>query len=424
MNKEITENARAALSSTEAYRIIGELFDEGSFIETGRFLTSSDDFCELAAGYGAISGCPAYAFVQNSDICGGAMSKPQAHKIKMIYDLALKTGTPVVGIYSSKGMRLSDGLELLDSFSSVITSSALLSGVVPQISVVLGNCSGSSAVLAGLADIAIVSENARFTLDVSGSEENHGGFCAINAKDESVAIDAVKRIIPLLPSNNLSLAAMGESLDPDADFEFADSGSFVELFAGDDSSAKVGLFRIFGVSAGAVLTGGGKTCRKDALKIARFISFCDAFSIPVITFADSEGFDELGSAVKVTNAYADATTVKITVFSGKAYGTFYTALGGGVSDRSLSFEEALISPIAPEAMATVMWEEKMKVSSEERGAVICEFEKQYCSAFAAASKGLIDEIITKEDLRHKLYASLDMLAGKRVSTMPKKHSVI
>ena len=168
MSIEKINQAKAEIASTSAYKTITEFFDADSFTEIDAFAKSGEGFAEVVAGFGTVEGMPVYAFAQNSDICGGAMSKAQAAKLKKIYDLALKTGAPVVGFYDSVGGRLMQGNELLAGCGQVLNSAAAVSGAVPQISVVLGTCLGTNALNAASADFVIMSEKAQLSLDVTG----------------------------------------------------------------------------------------------------------------------------------------------------------------------------------------------------------------------------------------------------------------
>ena len=156
--------SRDVLAATSAYKRISRLFDEGSFQEIDAYAKSGDGYAEAAAGRGTIDGCPVYAYVQNSDICGGAMSKAQAQKIKKVYDLALKAGAPVIGVFDSNGGRLDEGAAMMAAYGEILLTSNNLSGVVPQIALVLGPCVGTSAMIAASADFVVMSDKGELTL--------------------------------------------------------------------------------------------------------------------------------------------------------------------------------------------------------------------------------------------------------------------
>ncbi len=427
---------KAEIEKSSAYKNLLNLFDEGTFTQIDAYTMSGENPTEVIAGYGTVNSCPVYAFAQNSDISGGAMSKAHAEKLKKIYDLAEKTGAPVLGMYDSVGARLTEGIDMLGSYGAVINSVSKLSGVVPQISVVLGNCLGTGALNAVSADFVVMSKKAKLSLDVTGENADvktaqNQGIVDIVAKDANAAIEKAKELVTLLPSNNLSVAPIMEADEPAGDGKcpiknIVDADTFVELKESYGVQAVVGLGRIVGAVAGIVATKGGVLDADSASKIADFVSFCDAFGIPVVTLANSEGFATVKEATKVTSAYADATTVKTTVITGKAYGAFYIAVAGAAANADITFavDDAVISPLAPVTGAAVMWADKMSVSKDERAKVVAQYQKEECSAVKAAATGYVNDVITKADIRFKVYSALEMLAGKRVATMPKKHGTI
>lgn len=429
------EKAKAELENSSAYKRLYALFDEGSFSQLAPFAMSGDSYAEVVAGYGTINGCEVFAFAQNSDICGGAMSKAQAAKLKKLYDLALKTGTPVVALYDSVGARVEEGIEMMTSYGEVLNYSGKLAGIVPQISVVLGPCLGTAALLATSADFVIMSEEGKLSINTNGKggdaqENKEHGVSAITAKDEFSALEAAKELVVMLPQNNLSdpysvdeMPVMaGESIISD----FTDGGSFVELFEDYAKEASVGFGRINGDTVGIIKTNGDILDRKACEKCAKMVRFCDAYSIPVVTLADSKGFACVKSAAKLTAAYAEATTAKITVVTGDAFGAFYMAVAGtGAStDITIALDGASVSPIAPEAGIIILNPNALKTDAEGRKKAVAEFRKNECSAMRAAEKGYIDNVVTLDTLRTALSSSLDMLAGKRETTLPKKHSTI
>lgn len=297
---EMLRASRDALKNTGAYNRIARLFDEGTFNEIDAFAKSGDGFAEAAAGFGTIEGCPAYVFAQNPDVCGGAMSKAQASKIKKVYEMAVKTGAPVIGIYDSIGGRLSEGAEMMAAYGEVLLHSNNLSGVVPQIALVLGPCIGVSAMIAANADVLVMSDKGELTLETSGccsSPEDavKAGVCHVAAENEDEAIQTVRALITALPSNNLSGAPItdmfGEntgaaltcsSSAADVIAAVADDGSFIELQKGFGDNAVTGLAQVSGATVGLVAYENeidGDACSKAA----RFVRMCDAFAIPVVS---------------------------------------------------------------------------------------------------------------------------------------------
>ena len=435
--KEVISQAKQEIAGSVAYKRLTALFDDGTFTEIDAFVKSSDSYAEVVAGYGAVNGCPAYAFAQNSDFASGAMSKAQASKLEKIYDLAVKTGNPVIGLYDSNGARLSEGVDMLAGYGKILNSISNLSGVVPQISVILGNCFGAGALNAANADIIIMSKDAKFTVTTNGQgggsdKAFESGLADVLAENEAEAIEKARELITYLPSNNLSMAPIADSADAetaagtDPIALTVDAGTFFEIKGGCGANAKTGFARLYGSTIAVVCTNGEELDCKDCKKLADFVNLCDSFAIPVITFADSKGFKCLKSASKLAAVYAQATTVKATVVTGEAYGPFYVAVAGTGANADVTFAwtDAAIAPLAPAAAANILWADKMAVPVSEQQAVIDEFKATECSAFSAAAKGYVADVINPEDTRAKLFAALDMLAGKRVSTLPKKHSTI
>ncbi len=437
------------LSSGKAYERLAKLFDDGTFTELDAFAKSADGYAEVVAAHGFVRGLGVYVCAQNSDIAGGAMSKAQAAKIRKLYDLALKTGEPVVVMYDSIGGRLNEGAELLASYGDVLKYSNNLSGVVPQIAVVLGKCFGTQALIASSADILIMSEQGALSLHTGGNEasaeENaKHGVSHITAKDEDEAIEQVKSLVELLPSNNLASACIAyESVEAqgtpslncsaaEAAFAVADADSLVELQAAYGKGIRTALATVNGTTVGMVATDDRALDGKSCAKAARFIRFCDAFSLPVISFIDAERFECIKGAAKLTAAYAEATSAKISIVTGDAFGAVYIAAAGtgAACDMTFAYPGASVSALTPETEAVIMLGDdyggKLKGSKDpkaDRAKVVADYKDGNMTVFRAAAEGYVDDIIAPEDTRAKLAAALDMLSNKRVSTLPKKHGV-
>ena len=436
---------REAAAKTKGFQCITALFDEGTFNEVDGFAKSGDGSAEVVAGYGEVDGCPAYAFVQNSDVDGGAMSKAQAAKIKKIYDLAVKTGSPVVGIYDSIGGRLNQGADMLAAYGEILLGNNNLSGVVPQISLVLGPCLGTSAMIAASADIVVMTKTAQLTIDTTGKDgtvEDAAklGICHVVAKDDQEAMMQVRKLLAVLPSNNLAGAPVFESSDPSdtaiaagADTKkiveaISDKGSFMELNGAFGTSAVTGLTQIGGSTVGVTALNGVLDA-DSCSKAARFVRFCDAFSIPVLTLVDAKEFTSVREASKLSNAYSEATTAKITVITGEAYGPVYVAIAGRGANAvyTMAWANAVVCPLAPQTAAMFLWSDRLKKSGntkEARNKLIEEYKATEATPFAAAAEGFIEDIIDPAETRAKVIANLEMLEGKRVSRLPKKHSNI
>ncbi|QAT49413.1 carboxyl transferase [Caproiciproducens sp. NJN-50] len=433
------------ITQTTGYLRLVSLLDDGSFHEIDGLARSHEGYAEAVAGYGTVEGCPVYAFSQNSDVGGGAMSKAQASKIKKIYQLAVKTGMPVIGIFDSKGGRLNEAGDVLGAYGEILLQANNLSGVVPQISLVLGPCAGTSAMIAAGADFVVMSDKGELTIATNGEggsaeEAAETGLCHISAANESDAIGAVRRLLSLLPSNNLSSPMLCEAVSPSGTLSagetdagkiiasLCDSGEFLELSPKFGASAVTGFARIGGMTAGLAAFS-GVIDSGSCSKAARFLRFCDSFSIPVVTLVDAEKFESLREASKLSSAYSEATTAKITVITGSAYGPVYIAIAGrgANSDLTMAWPDAAVSAVAPETGAIFLWNDRLAGSADpvaDRQKLIEEYKKNEASAQRAAEEGIIEAVVAPEETRAQILAGLDMLSGKRVSTLPKKHADI
>lgn len=445
-NAGLLHRLRDSIESTTGYQRINALFDAGSFNELDCYARSGENLAEVITGYGTIEGCPAFVFSQNRDIEGGAMSKAQASKIRKLYNLAFKTGTPVIGIYDSIGGRLKEGSDIFAAYGDVLANANELSGVVPQISLVLGPCIGTSAMIAASADFIVMSDKGELTIDTNGEkgsadEAAKMGICHILAKDEQEAIVSVRKLITLLPSNNLSGIPVLEmqvisddtELNENSDMKailtaVCDDDGFIELGDRFGSSSITGLAEIDGSTTGIVALSGVLDA-DSCTKAARFIRFCDAFSLPIVTFVNAEKFASLREASKLSSSYSEATTGKITVITGSAYGPVYIAVAGrgANSDYTMAWPNAVVSPLAPETAAVFLWNDRLAGSEnpvEDRKKLIEEYKQTEASPFAVAADGYIEDIIKPEDTRIRVITNLQMLSEKRVSGLSKKHSNI
>lgn len=452
---------KGALQDSAARRRLQTLFDEGSFTELDRFAKNGENLGEVITAYGSIAGAPAYAFSQDVSVSSGAMGRVQAKKIARVLDLAAENGLPVVGIYDSNGAHLDEGADALAAYGELILRSNRLSGVVPQISVVLGACIGTSALLASLADVTVMAEGAELycvSPAVAGDKAGKvgaahtaasAGTAHLVAPDEAAALAAVQSLLSLLPGNNLSVGPMADPTAPAVDAAslvdgaaplavleaLADAGSMCELSAAYGPAAHTVLCRITGNPVGIVCCDGENQGRLDAAacaKVARFVRMCDAFSLPVVTLVDTAGFvadqvSEYSGSVKeaalLTHAYAEATTQKIAVITGKAYGPAYIALAGRASgaDVVYAWPDAKVSALEPLTAVSVLYKDRI-LAGEKREALAAAYEKEEASPFQAAAQGHIDDVIEPAETYQRIVNALDMLAGKRVSTLSKKHS--
>lgn len=420
----IDNNKKKGLSTEQ---IMSALFDDGKYTEISPSLESKDSKAEAVAVFGEVDGQIVYAFSQCEDRTGGAMSVAQAKKLMKLYQLASKTGCPVVGFYRSVGSRVLEGNMLLDSLGELLSKSSTISGVVPQISVVLGECLSTNAVLAANADFVIMTEGSQLSV----GDECANGYkrSAMNAANDIEAVEAVKTLLSYLPSNNLASAPCCENISEGAcnDIESAfDADSELKLFENFGEEAGTSFARIMGQTVGFVKTNGGVLDCKDCNKIASFVRFCDAFSIPVVTAVDAESFKCINGAKTLISAYSEATCPKISVIVGKAYGTVYLALAGKASraDAIIALSGATVSPLKPEATAYIALGDKLNVPVSEQDAIIKDYIRTELSAENSAKAGYIDCVVPASELRNILVNYLVVLSGKREETLPKKHPTV
>ena len=333
----------------------------------------------------------------------------------------------------------------------MLNAASVISGVVPQISVIAGTCAGSAAMIACSADFVIMTKESELFMapnTAAGSAESasKSGIASVVCDDDKAAVAKARELINLLPVNNLSPvpmfefaesgAAAGNTLDSIV-AAIADADSVVELSAGFGTAAYTALATIGGATAGIAATNKSaeKLTADDCMKLARFIRTCDAFSIPVVTVVDTEGLADLDAAdgikavTTLANSYAEATTAKIAVVTGKAIGPVFIALAGNSSnsDFTYAWDNAVIAPFAPVTAVEFMMHDKLEGAADltaKRNELAAEYEKTTASALAAAENGFIDEIINSADTRAVLTSALDILSGKRSQKLPKKHNNI
>ncbi len=423
-------DAVAAREGSPARERLLQLFDAGTFVEIDRLAADGDKPAEAAAGYGTVDGSPVYAFAQDPSVCNGAVGRAQAAKIRKIYELAAQNGAPVVGIFDSDGAKLGEGIDAMDAIAEILLASNNLSGVVPQIAVLAGPCIGSSSLIAANADVTVAVEGAAYSLNVGDDDAK----AAVQADTVEDALLKARDLLNLLPSNNLASAALYEAdaaaMPACEDIAgvvdaVADAGTALRLYEG--SSCETVLARVGGSACGLVTLAGDKIGCCAAARLARFVRLCDAFSLPLITFVDAAGFECLQGAAKLSHAYAEATTAKLTVVTGRAYGPVYIAAAGksAGADVVLAWPSAVISPLAPETAVHILWQDKLAAMTDptkERPALAEEYAETACSPLAAAADGFVTDVIPPAETKAKLVAMMDMLSGKRVSRLPKKHS--
>ena len=457
----LADARKDALKDTAARRRIAALFDPDTFVEVGALVKNGCDGAGVITGYGLVDGSPVYTFAQDTSVRNGAVGAAHGSKIKKIYELALKSGAPVVGIYDSNGAAIDEGLDAMAAYGDMLCWTNNLSGVVPQVSVVLGPCAGCAAMIAASADFVVASEQAELFLapgDEACDAKNAAlsGVAHLVEKDEAAAVAAARRLIALLPSNNLSALPLCEFREADkaaaaleaaakamdkADMmkiidSVADAGSVIEL---QKDFTKCGVHVALGTVAGSTVgfvaaSDSGKVCSNGSSKIARFVAICDSFQIPVVTFVNCAGFAATNGhafrggvreVAKPAHVYAEATTPKIAVICGAAYGSAYVALAGrgANADYAVAWPDAVISALSPATAVAFMEGDKI-TKDKTRAQVEAEYAANEAGAVAAAAKGHIDDVVDPADTRAAVVSAIDMLIGKRVSRLPKKHANI
>ena len=430
------------------------LFDDGKYTEINSYAKENDCLTGVVTAYGYVNGNAVYAFSQDKSINNGAVGPAHAAKIAKLYSLAAKTGTPVIGIHDSNGAFVNGTAESLTAYGELINAASVISGVVPQISVVAGTCAGSAALFACSSDFIIMTKDAEFFMTPAFTKENSGsasdaaanGIAAAVCDDDKAAIEKAKELINLMPVNNLAPLPMFEYNEPEtavsADFNslingVCDAESIIELYAEFGKASYTALATVNGATVGIAAT--NKTSDKltdaDCSKLSRFIRTCDAFAVPVITFVDTEGFDAadaisgVKSMTQLANCYAEATTAKISVITGKAVGPAFIALAGKdiSSDFTYIWESACVSPLAPLSAVEFLWHDKLKGAADvnaKRNELAEEYKATLASAESAAASGDVDEIISASSTREAIISALDILSSKRVTKLPKKHNNI
>lgn len=438
--------------NSKGNQILKELFDENSMEEIDTFFKYENIEPGIICGFGKIKGAPAYAFAQDLDLSGGMMSKSQAFKLIRLYSQAVKTGNPILGIFNSKGASLEDKNQALGAYAKISKECCRLSGVVPQISIVTGTCLGAMASIVCCSDIVIMTKNGNLGANTGG--ENSGaesaylqGTADIIAEDEHEAIQKAKKLITIIPSNNLcgnKTVSFSEpknssvlNLNKKDKYELInaifDYKSFIELKQDFGKHFIIGLASIRGRTCGIICSNPAvlKSADYDSCsKVAKFIMFCDSFSIPLITLADTQKFSCAKGASKLCCAYSNSTTVKICVVTGEIYsGNSYISLcNNETQDLVICWDISSISALNPQTAVEILWKDKLKGNGldfkDKRGRLVKEYMKTEANAFKACENGFANDVISPNETRNKLNLALEFLENKRERNLPKKHANI
>ncbi|WP_223593811.1 acyl-CoA carboxylase subunit beta [Neobacillus bataviensis] len=486
-----TQHNRGKLTARER---IDLLLDDDSFVELNPFIqhrATNFGMDQLEApgegvvtGYGKIQGRLVYVFAQDFTVFGGALGEMHAAKICKIMDLAVKNGAPIIGLNDSGGARIQEGVVSLDGYGQIFYRNAIYSGVIPQISVIMGPCAGGAVYSPAITDFVFMVDKTsqmfitgpKVIQTVTGEEisaENLGGArvhssisgCAhFTADSEQEVLEEVRRLISFLPQNNMENPPNLKNSEEDDWREnlldlvplngtkvydirkvleqVLDQGDFLEVQKDYAKNIVVGFGRIDGNSVGIianqpkVMAGGLDINSSD--KTARFIRFCDSFHIPIITFEDVTGFfpgvnQEHGGIIrhgaKILYAYSEATVPKITVILRKAFGGAYVAMNSKAigADIVYAWPNAEIAVMGPEGAATIIFAKEINQSSDPaatRIEKIEEYRNKFANPYVAASHGMVDDVIDPRDTRKVLKRSLEMLKTKKESRPQKKHGNI
>ena len=471
------------------------LLDAGTFQEVDKLVTHrSRDFGMdeqvvpgdgVVAGFGRVEGRPVYAFAQDFTVFGGSLSETNAAKIVKIMDLAVKMGAPVVGLNDSGGARIQEGVLSLAGYADIFLRNTLASGVIPQISAIMGPCAGGAVYSPAITDFTVMVEGTSYMF-VTGpdviktvtheevTKEELGGAMTHNATsgvahfavpDDRECLRLIRELLGYLPGNNLDEAPRRETTDPidredealdalvpaapnqpydmlDLVHAIADEGAFLEVHRHFARNIVVGFARLGGRSVGIVANQpahlAGTLDIDASVKAARFVRFCDAFNIPLVTFEDVPGFlpgtrQEYGGIIrhgaKLLFAFAEATVPKVTVITRKAYGGAYCVMSSKHirTDVNFAWPSAEIAVMGPEGAVNILYKREIDAAADPsalRAARVAEFREKFANPYVAAARGFIDEIIRPRQTRAKVIAALAALETKRDKNPPKKHGNI
>jgi propionyl-CoA carboxylase beta chain len=484
------QHAEGKLSARER---IDLLLDEGTFEEMDKLVRHHTidfgmdqqvvDGDGFVTGSGYIHGRLMFVFAQDFTVLGGSLSEANALKICKIMDLALKTGAPVIGLNDSGGARIQEGVASLAGYADIFLRNTLASGVIPQISAVMGPCAGGAVYSPALTDFIFMVDHTSHmfvtgpdviktvthedvTKEKLGGAETHNSISGVAhflAHDDAECLRMIRALVSYLPSNNVDDAPARPSNDPidradtaldtlvPADSQMPydikdiigrviDDGLFFEIHEHWAKNIVIGLARMDGRSVGIVANQpaflAGCLDINSSVKAARFVRFCDAFNIPILTFEDVPGFlpgtdQEFGGIIrhgaKLLYAYAEATVPKVTVITRKAYGGAYCVMGSKHlrTDVNFAYPTAEIAVMGAEGAVNIVYRREIAAASDPEAArkeKIEEFRDRFASPFIAAERGFIDDVIEPHETRPKVIRALRMLRNK-VDTMPrKKHS--
>jgi propionyl-CoA carboxylase beta chain len=474
---------------------IDQLLDAGSFVEFDRFKThrcSDFGMAErkiygdgVVTGHGTIDGRLVFVFSQDFTVFGGSLSGAFAEKVCKVMDLAMKTGAPVIGLNDSGGARIQEGVVSLAGYADIFLRNVLASGVVPQISVIMGPCAGGAVYSPAMTDWIFMVKNTSYmfitgpdvirtvtheevTQEELGGADTHNtrsGVAHFEGENETETLAMVRELLSFLPPNNLEdppVVATDDPRDrrdpalativpdnPNKPYDMhgviravVDDGYFFEVQPGFAKNILCGFARLGGRPVGIVANQPGILAGvldiDASIKAARFVRFCDCFNIPLVTFVDVPGFlpgtaQEFGGIIKhgakLLYAFCEATVPKVTVITRKAYGGAYDVMSSKHirGDVNVAWPTAEIAVMGPDGAVNIIFRneiERAAAPEETRSKLVAEYRHTFANPFMAAELGYIDEVIRPEDTRPRLITALEMLQDKRDKNPPKKHGNI
>jgi propionyl-CoA carboxylase beta chain len=486
---------RHAQGKLTARERIDLLLDPGSFVEMDRLKTHRcADFGAgdkkipgdgVVTGYGTVDGRTVFVFSQDFTVFGGSVSGAFAEKVVKIMELAMKTGAPVIGLNDSGGARIQEGVVALAGYADIFLRNVLASGVIPQISVVMGPCAGGAVYSPAMTDFIFMVKGSGYmfitgpdviktvthedvTQEELGGADTHNqrsGVAHFEGATEADTLAMVKELLSFLPSNNLEDPPLRSTADdrnrrdpvlatlipdhPHKPYDMAalvaavvDGGWFFEVQPAYAKNILTGFARLGGRPVGVVANQpthlAGCLDIDASVKAARFVRFCDCFNVPLVTFVDVPGFlpgtaQEFGGIIrhgaKLLYAYCEATVPKVTVITRKAYGGAYDVMSSKHirGDVNLAYPTAEIAVMGPDGAVNIIFRSQIEQAADpdaERTRLVEEYQRNFATPFKAAELGYVDEVILPEDTRPRLIAALEMLQNKRDKNPPKKHGNI
>jgi acetyl-CoA carboxylase carboxyltransferase component len=471
------------------------MLDKGSFVELDRFVTHRSNHFGMAeqqilgdgvvTGYGTIDRRLVYIYSQDFTVFGGSLSETQAEKICKVMDLAMKNGAPVIGLNDSGGARIQEGVLSLGGYADIFLKNTLASGVVPQISVIMGPCAGGAVYSPAITDFIVMVKNTSYMFvtgpdvvrtvtheqvsfeDLGGAltHASTSGVSHFAAEGEEDAVFLVQKLLSYIPSNNMDDPPIirseddplrtDEALDtlvpeePNKPYDMreiitkiVDDGEFLEIMQHWAGNILIGYARLDGRSVGIVANQpamlAGVLDINASVKAARFVRFCDAFNIPIVTFVDVPGFlpgtaqEHAGiirHGAKLIYAYAEATVPKLTVVVRKAYGGAYCVMSSKHmrGDINLAWPSAEIAVMGPEGAVNIIFRKEISEAADAEGTrarLVDEYREKFANPYVAAARGFLDAVIEPHETRPRLINALEMLQNKRDVNPAKKHGNI